>query len=345
MNKLKVAFIGMGGNFNLEDNFIVNVLKQHYQVEISEHPDYLFYSVNSDEHLKYNCVKIYYTAENLVPDFNLCDYGIAFNDIGFSDRYFRYPVYLVDSFNAYQLDDYATDLKRAMQKHEHVDEYIKQKDAFCSFVYSNAEAAKCRENMFAALNRYKQVNSGGRYQNNIGAPVDSKLDFQTKHKFVIAFENTSTPGYTTEKIVHAFSAGAIPIYWGNPEIEKEFNGKAFINCHNYGLKADTPLDSDIYTKIMEQVKALDNDPVQYQEMLAQPAFAADFKPLEEKQKFEDFLVHIFEQPKEDAYRRNRYYWGERYERKQRIGTKFYWQLRKVIPVRDFIKKAVKKNEQ
>ena len=65
--------------------------------------------------------------------------------------------------------------------------------------------------MFEALSWYQQVSSGGRYKNNIGGPVDDKLKFQRKHKFVIAFENTATPGYTTEKIIGAFAAGAVPI--------------------------------------------------------------------------------------------------------------------------------------
>ena len=98
----------------------------------------------------------------------------------------------------------------------------------------------------------------------------TKDDFQKRHKFVIAFENTSTPGYTTEKIVHAFPAGAIPIYWGNPEIAKEFNEESFINCHKYGLTDKGELEA--IAKIVEEVKRLDNDDAEYLKMLGTPAF-------------------------------------------------------------------------
>ena len=50
--------------------------------------------------------------------------------------------------------------------------------------------------------------------------------------------------------------------------------------------------------------------------------------------------NIFMQDKESAYRRNRYYWGKRYERKQKIGNAFYKQCRKLIPIRDFIRRKI-----
>lgn len=52
-------------------------------------------------------------------------------------------------------------------------------------------------------------------------------------KFVIAMENSIGDGYVTEKIVNAFYSGAIPIYWGSPNINELFNKKAFININNF----------------------------------------------------------------------------------------------------------------
>lgn len=338
MNTIKIKFSGMGGHFNENDNFIINLLRKRYDVVFSDEPDYLFYSVLSSDYLNYNCVRIFYTAENLVPDFNICDYAIGFHYLNFEDRYIRFPLYLVDGFIAYDGDNYATDLERALHKHETDINEIKSKESFCSFVYSNAEAARCREKFFEAISKYKGVNSGGRYLNNVGGPIASKLEFQIQHKFVIAFENTSTPGYTTEKIVHAFSANAIPIYWGNPEIEKEFNGKSFINCHRYGLSESG--EKEAIDRIVEEIIAIDNDDTLFMSYIKEPAFTDNNNVKEQQEKLQTFLWNIFDQPKENAYRRNRFYWGERYERKQRIGNKFYWTLRKAIPIRDKMKRIL-----
>ena len=93
---------------------------------------------------------------------------------------------------------------------------------------------------------------------------------------------------------------------------------------------------------MEKVKKIDNDKKAYLKMLHTPAFTAENDIGKKKEQLEEFLVNIFAQPLEKAYRRNRFYWGERYERKQRIGMQYYTALRKLIPIRDFIMNRVKK---
>lgn len=338
MKKIKLWFSGMGGRFNPNDNFIVNLLKQHFEIEFSEQPDYLIYSVNSKDYLRYNCIRIFYTAENLVPDFNICDYAIGYHYLDFADRYIRYPLYLVDGFIAYENDNYANDLYRAIHKHERVPDALKQKTEFCSFVYSNGKASQIRQIFFEMLSKYKQVNSGGQYLNNVGSPISNKLEFQLKHKFAIAFENTSTPGYTTEKIVHAFSANTVPIYWGNPLIGKEFNESAFVNCHKFGLSEKA--ENIIFERIIEYIKKIDQDDSLYYKMLSSCALANENNIENQRIKLENFLVNIFSQDKEDAYRRNRFYWGQRYERKQKIGMSYYYFLRKFIPLRDAVKKSL-----
>ena len=101
---------------------------------------------------------------------------------------------------------------------------------FCSFLYSN-EKARERIDFFHRLSEVGRVDSGGKVLNNIGYRVEDKLKFYGKYKFSIAFENSQFPGYTTEKILHAFMANTVPIYWGNPLVGNDFNPDSFINCH------------------------------------------------------------------------------------------------------------------
>lgn len=79
--KIKVKFLDVVGD--PENNFIVDILKERYDVEISENPEYLFFESKSKGFLDYNCIRIFYTPENLVPDFNICDYAMGFNYIDF----------------------------------------------------------------------------------------------------------------------------------------------------------------------------------------------------------------------------------------------------------------------
>lgn len=77
---IKIFFTDFWGNFNLEDNFILDVLKKDFDVVLTpENPDFLFVGTFGGSHLNYDCPKIYFTGENIVPDFNLFDYAIGFD--------------------------------------------------------------------------------------------------------------------------------------------------------------------------------------------------------------------------------------------------------------------------
>jgi len=98
--------------------------------------------------------------------------------------------------------------------------------------------------------------------NNVGGRVGDKLEFLKGYKFTIAFENSSFPGYTTEKIAEAFTANTIPIYWGNPLVGRDFNPESFINCHNF----------DSFDKVIDHVIKVDNDDDLYRKYISSPAF-------------------------------------------------------------------------
>lgn len=246
---LKLAFSDMWSNFDPQKNFFVELLSGRFQVELTDKPDFLIYSCSAfgRRHLDYDCVRIFYTGENERPDYLSCDFAFTFD---FSDdpRHYRLPLYVL----YYDLQDLVKPLNTASS-------LLQSKTRFCNFVYSNPRCIR-RNRFFHKLSRYKQVDSGGRYMNNIGGPVKDKLSFLTQYKFTIAFENQSRVGYTTEKIIEPMRAGSAPIYWGNSAVNTEFNPRSFINWHDYG--------SD--EAVIERIIELDRDDKLYLEMAAQP---------------------------------------------------------------------------
>lgn len=293
--RIKIAYSDFWDGFEADDNLFTRLLSQVYDLEFSEHPDYLIYSVFGNEHLKYDdCIRIFYTGENQAPDFNICDYAIGYDHMDFGDRYLRMPIYV----------HYTDKMEMMESKHLLCDADIDDgRDSFCSFVYSNNNASPDRNIFFEKLSSYKKVSSGGRFMNNVGGPVADKLEFQMKHKFSVAFENTSHPGYVTEKLVESFAAGTIPIYWGDPRIAETFNTGAFVNCHDY-----SSLD-----EVVDAVKAIDNDEVLYRKMLHAPALLHEEDSLSAlRRQLSDFFVHVIEQPVEKAARFSRDYWAVRY---------------------------------
>lgn len=326
--RIKVAFVDFWTTVNKEEFILVKALKEHHEVEILDNPeeaDYVFFSVFGDEHwsLPDRCVKIFYTGENICPDFNACDYAFGFEWMDYGDRYMRLPNYLATPF--FKKPTLLMEQKHLMP--------VPEKDAFCSFVVSNGEGNPIRRQLFEGLSKYKQVDSGGRWLNNVGGPVPDKLAFESRHKFAIACENSSHTGYTTEKLVEAFAAGCVPIYWGDPEVTKVFNPKAFINVHDFAT----------IDELVSTVRALDNDDDAYQSMLQEPAL---LRPERDSldvnyQRVIDFMDHIVDQPLEKAVRHNREFWGKKYqERELRLlrDSKKSWKQKLVEQLKNKIKK-------
>lgn len=139
--------------------------------------------------------------------------------------------------------------------------------------------------------------------NNVGGPVEDKLAFERRHKFSLCFENGSHPGYTTEKLMEAFAARTIPVYWGDPEVGKVFDTESFIQVK----------DGSSFSEALRRVEELDRDDKQYLRMLRHPAMRPDAPSLEEEYaRLEEWLLSIFEQPLEKAQRRNRANKGRMY---------------------------------
>lgn len=243
---LKINFSDMWVPFNIQDNDITNILQNNSILfEISDNPDFLFYSVYGNKHLKFNCIKIFITGEAISPDFNYSDYAIGFDYITFKERYIRWPLY--------KNKKYLENLKNR-QLFKSIPE---EKTEFCSFVYSNNHPYSPRNHFFNLLNNYKSVKSGGKSHNNVNGPVKSKLDFEKMHKFSICFENAEYDGYTSEKLLDGFAANTIPIYYGNPSISEEFNTKSFINLHEFDSFEDAIIriievdqNDEIYLEIL-----------------------------------------------------------------------------------------------
>ena len=297
----KIKYVDWWKDFDPKNNFLQQSIDAaKCETELSEEPEYLICGVFGHEAInkKYdNCVKIFFTGENICPDFNLYDYAIGFEYLDFGDRYLRWPLYYAYGQELWEL---------MMSKHINPQEKLAKKTGFCSFVYSNGKSDPIREQFFRTLSEYKKVDSGGRYMNNIGLPegVKDKIEFESQHKFSIAFENSSHPGYTTEKLVQSFAAGTVPIYWGDPRVKEVFNPESFIFVNDFDS-----LDAVVY-----KIKEINQNDELYLKYLGTPALIDSEISDREKQLLQlaSFFYSIFNQDKECAFRRNRECRGELY---------------------------------
>lgn len=326
-------------SFDVYDNAIVDILKKRYNVEICDSPDYLFCGVLYDFFggLIHNYVfskakiRIMIEGENIVPDYNLVDYSICHYPIQYYDRNCYFPCG-IESFTNRRF--YFWELEN--KNRDYSIDILKKKEYFASFIASHDSQYNVRGDFFKALNEKKRVESVGSYLNNMsnGEKVDwldgSKYDFQKKCKFSLCFESVKHEGFISEKIVEAFYADTIPVYWGSSNIKEIFNPKSFIDISDFPS----------FDAAIDYILEIDSDDDKYLNMLREPIFNKPTYPSEKMSEIEEFLFHIFDQPIEKAVRRSMYLSPWYFEKFIAKSTERQMGLKKTMPMK--IKRTKKK---
>ena len=282
--KIYVKYMDFWPAFILKNFDVHKILLEKYEVIESDTPDYVIFSEFGGENYgienRIDCVKLFLSIENRDPNFDITDYAIGIHYINNGDRYFRKPTEthqltaLGNVYNATKLRGVGTSNRK-----------------FCAWVVSNGSGS-VRNQFYEELSKYKTVDSGGSYKNNVGGSVDDKLGFLKNYKFSICFENSKTAGYVSEKLSDAFEAGTIPIYYGDDTVLELLNNRSYIHV----------IDENDFKDKIDLIKKIDQNDTLYEEMIREKIVIDDSRYPKEVQKYKDFIYHIFEQDKQKAKR-------------------------------------------
>jgi hypothetical protein len=265
--RVRLGFAGFWDSFDPRDNFFTRLLARRYDVEVCADPDFLIHSCigrRKHDHLRHDGVRIFYSGENIAPDWHSTDWAFTF---GYSahPRHFRLPLWALYIDPASLVKPAADAATTAAA--------VAARPRFCGFVVSNP---LCR--LF----------------NTLGHRVADKAAFLAECRFTIAFENESSPGYTSEKIAEPMAVGSIPIYWGDPLVGRDFDTRSLLSAH----------DSPSLDDLVDRVVAVDRDPALLATLLAHPWYRGNrVPPCVDPDVILDRFTTIFETPIETASRR------------------------------------------
>lgn len=296
---IKILFTDMWDDFNPEYNvftLMINEAGRHLnppvkaigisesQVQPNETPQLLLFGPFGDSWRKYpeSIPKVHFTGENSqiinAPGVVL---NIGFQHSDFVDqKYIRIPLWMLE------IDWFGADKEKIVNPKPlpidrccsiSVDD-LSMKKKFCAFVVTNP-CNPVRNQSFHWLTQYKPVDSAGRLYNTVGDEIFAgrgggggelkKFEFLKQYKFCLAYENSSSQGYTTEKYLHAKAAGCIPIYWGDPKFERDFDIQGCIDARRF----TTP------EELIEAVRAVDSNPTEWLRKFSIPALDATRRDL------------------------------------------------------------------
>lgn len=264
---IKINFLDFWGGFDPKSNFFTYALEYlGYNIEVApiSQCDMVIYSCCGNNHNHVNrkkTKKIFYTGENLRPNYDQCDMSLSFDED--SEKNIRLPLYLlyIDFFNEKSWGNPFYLLPTDWTENN---PYSKSpKTGFCSAVFSNPTPERMAL-VEAFKNQYKPISCFGR---PFGSHTDGehlKYLIVSQYKFSLCPENTRYPGYVTEKLFHAKTAGAIPIYSGSNNCFGDFNPNSYIDIDQYSIP-----------ELIERVKYIDENESEYQRILSEPTFGKE----------------------------------------------------------------------
>jgi len=194
-----------------------------------------------------------------------------------------YAVSPVDATNpnitAYFVSMYLQSLSVAKQNKIYKPEYRPTNTKRRFLIYAASHCVLFRNVAFTRLSRIGPVEYAGHCR---GHPITANMTsvslgkdwfhnykrFQN-YRFALVMENIKKKGYITEKILNAFLAGCVPIYYGTEEVFDIFNRNAFIY---YDVTNPRPA--------LERIAYLEKNRTAYDLMLKAPILANGSQTIE-----------------------------------------------------------------
>lgn len=261
-------------------NHITDILSKHFNIIYDDkNPDLILYSCfrnfNQDTSIIKDIPSLLIIGENhFIPEIPTgIHYSMTFEPTKDNNLQAGYPLYFESTI--YNIPDVDKVLKeRKLENFEN--------KKFACAVISNSCSDGFRNGIVNIISKYKDIDYGGRWRNNVGGCVQDKLQFLNNYKFNICFENSQRDMYITEKILDAYLGNTVPIYAGG-NAETIFNPDSFINLNNKSEE-----------EIIEIIKEVNENDELYKKMYNAPILLDENYFKKKYEEIEQFLVNLVE---------------------------------------------------
>jgi hypothetical protein len=203
--------------------------------------------------------------ENQRPDYTKCRFSISSDFDSYGGRNFRVPLWYMQLQWPDLNRDQPAPGSKAWSSFEplvSIESLLEPRPAsahrpgFCCFVAANREPHR----MFAA-ERLSTIQHVDLFGPIAGKPFQgSKYEILSRYRFNLCFENSTFPGYYTEKLLQSWVGGCVPLYYSDKWFARDFNPRSAINRSDFAS-----LD-----QFVEYVATVDADPARMEELLQAP---------------------------------------------------------------------------
>jgi len=279
---LKIKFIDFWPDFDEANNLITSALKKQYGddlriVENGNDYDICYCSIFGKERYKHG-KRILVLGENQRPDYRFCEYSLSCDYDSYCGKNFYLPLWL------FEYDIFGDNCKATLSYREFLglrsprnysETWLTRRDKICA-IFNNYDLG--RINKLADLLKSGLVDGYGRYfGKTIAGGYRSKIRHLENYKFHFCTENSTSPGYITEKLMHAYAAGCIPIYDCQNDHSNCLNRKCMIDLSSMDSKC---LLSEMVSMMCNKDKMMEtvNQPLLTTQMTKEDVYKTILKP-------------------------------------------------------------------
>jgi len=236
--KLTISFSNFWPSFTPANNFFLDMLRNSlpYEIEVvdCQSAQLVIWSVFPDSKIPKISIRgrkqidWFYTGENIRPDFEKFDCNISF-DYANRENSFRLPLWwMYLNWNAsIDTPDISESQINPHKLHLPRNLHLSDDNSMSTFIGNMTTLRKAF--IESIPDSFTFYGYGSAFNNRI----EDKLHYSGIFDFNICFENSYFPGYHTEKLLHAWVMGSVPIYYGSKTVVRDFNRNAFLNLSNY----------------------------------------------------------------------------------------------------------------
>jgi len=264
---MRVAFADFWTPFDSKANIFVDALRalrDSIVVSSPEEADLLICSIFGDQHDKFlgktPIIRFLGEPRTFTPAVGVATLGFDFDDETVLN--YRLPLWLLqfDWFCAGR--SYLNPNSLIQPNLIHKARNVEKRKYFAVSVFNHDPIGNRVRMLEALIASGLPVSAYGKPFGNWFYGEETKLSILTNFQFNICFENSLLAGYHTEKLIHAYFAGCIPVYWGSSTHVLDFNPNAYLFLHN----------GTDETSLVQEMIEIANSPSRMARMIEQPLF-------------------------------------------------------------------------
>ena len=226
---VSITFQCFWPGFNPFDNEILNLFRVittrlGFDLTVcNDNADILIFSCfgNLDPSLICSSTSIFYTGENIHPNYEHADYSLSFDYQSYCGRNLYCPLWLLRQYPfGVTNTDYEPYEPSLLLKVRCKEKQIDNRVAVVANNYTPMRLTAIQHLRNAGFT----VDLYGSHTN----PVSDKIQTLNMYTMSLCFENSYRPGYVTEKLFDAFVSGTYPLYWGGVDFQ-HFSTTSFFN--------------------------------------------------------------------------------------------------------------------